>query len=268
MARTIGGFARRLTPSGVTVVLVGVIAVSAPSFAAPRHKAAVRLITGKKVKDGSLTGADVRDGSIGAVDLAPGVGAAGLAGPQGEAGAKGDTGPKGETGAKGDTGPKGETGAKGDTGLTGETGPAGPTAGTISKQCCGTTLTTAVTNVFDLAGTNFGSTDASLTTTFPAKIMASVDAEFDTTGADVSVVFCNLKINDGGAGATGSPTFMAFTRFISLPATAGFLEQFAIVGAADKPAGTYNVFLECKRNSGTSTLRLVRGNMIVWAVKQ
>ncbi len=71
----------------------------------PTAAAAVRLITGAQIKDGSitsrdvangsLTGADIRNRSIGAADLAPGVvrqGAAGERGPAGEHGPAGANG--------------------------------------------------------------------------------------------------------------------------------------------------------------------------------
>jgi hypothetical protein len=84
------------------------------SVTAQAASSAVRSITGKDVKNGSLTGADikagsitgkqVRDGSLTTADFASG---SGLAGSTGATGAKGDAGPAGAQGAKGDAGTPG-----------------------------------------------------------------------------------------------------------------------------------------------------------------
>jgi hypothetical protein len=71
-------------------------AIGGPSFAADAAQSAVKLITGKNVKDSSLTTKDVKDGSLLKKDFRAGQLPAGATGPQG---------PKGETGSKGDTGP-------------------------------------------------------------------------------------------------------------------------------------------------------------------
>jgi hypothetical protein len=76
--------------------------------------AASTLISGSKIKRGTITGKQIKDGSLSGVDLAKAsVTAHRLAagvltqGAKGDAGAKGDTGPKGDTGQKGDTGDRG-----------------------------------------------------------------------------------------------------------------------------------------------------------------
>ena len=105
--------------------------------------AAVSLVTGKQIKDGtvrgrdvgngSLTGADVADKSLTAADFGGSV--QGPAGPQGPVGPTGDSGPQGLAGPKGDPGqpgsagpqgPKGDKGDKGDPGSQGNAGPQGP----------------------------------------------------------------------------------------------------------------------------------------------
>jgi hypothetical protein len=105
--------------------------------------AAVSMVTGKQIKDGtvrgrdvgngSLTGADVADRSLTAADFRGSVqgpaGPQGAAGPEGAAGPQGPVGPHGAAGPKGDPGPQGPAGpagAKGDKGATGDTGPQGP----------------------------------------------------------------------------------------------------------------------------------------------
>lgn len=69
--------------------------------------AAITVITGKNVKDGSLTGKDVKNGSLTSADLSRGTvtkGARGPAGPEGPAGPKGDPGSRGPQGAQGEAG--------------------------------------------------------------------------------------------------------------------------------------------------------------------
>ena len=105
--------------------------------------AAVSLVTGKQIKDGtvrgrdigngSLTGTDVADKSLTPADFSGSV--QGPAGPQGPGGPKGDSGPQGLAGPKGDPGqpgsagpqgPKGDKGDKGEQGIQGIPGNVGP----------------------------------------------------------------------------------------------------------------------------------------------
>jgi hypothetical protein len=109
----------RLTFVNLVAAACLFVVLGGDSFAAEAASSAVRSITGKDVKNGSLTGADIksssltgkqiRNGSLTAADLAPSV-AAVMAGP---------TGATGVTGAKGDVGPAGAQGAKGDAGAPG-----------------------------------------------------------------------------------------------------------------------------------------------------
>lgn len=91
-----------------------VVAVGALLVAAGAPAAAVDLLDGGDIKNGSLTGKDIKNGSVVRKDLARGVRAA-LA-------KAGTPGPKGDTGATGAQGPKGDTGATGATGSTGARG--------------------------------------------------------------------------------------------------------------------------------------------------
>jgi hypothetical protein len=115
-----------------------VLLLSAVALIAASGATAGSLITGAKVKDGSLTGRDVKNRSLTAKDFrnmpAAAAGAQGPAGPAGRDGHDGATGPqgvagtaaaKGDPGAKGDTGTPGAQGAKGDTGATGAAGVPG-----------------------------------------------------------------------------------------------------------------------------------------------
>jgi hypothetical protein len=81
---------------------------------------AAALITGARIKDGSVRGRDIADHSLTRRDFAGSVrGPAGARGPEGPAG---DRGPRGEPGAKGDPGEKGDKGDAGPPGPAGATG--------------------------------------------------------------------------------------------------------------------------------------------------
>lgn len=121
-----------LVAAGLTVALV--VGGSAGAVAG-------KLVTSKKIKDGTIRTRDLADDSVDARKLAPGsvswgksldaatkaqiealvgegpAGAQGIPGPQGVAGPKGDTGPQGPEGPPGSRGSRGETGAPGDGSL-------------------------------------------------------------------------------------------------------------------------------------------------------
>ena len=107
----------RLTFVNLVAAACLFVVLGGDSVAAQAATSAVRSITGKDVKNGSLTGADIktssltgkqiRNGSLTAADLAPGLAVAGPNGATGATGAKGDVGPAGAQGAKGDTGAPG-----------------------------------------------------------------------------------------------------------------------------------------------------------------
>ncbi len=126
---------RRSMSAALLVLLVASLGIGGTA-------AAVSLVTGKQIKDGtvrgrdvgngSLTGADVADKSLTAADFTGSVqGPAGPQGPVGPQGLKGEVGPKGATGPAGPTGPQGPAGPqgpkgdKGDKGATGDTGAQG-----------------------------------------------------------------------------------------------------------------------------------------------
>jgi hypothetical protein len=80
----------------VVALLALFFAIGGPSFAADTAGSAVKLVTGKQVKNNSLTTKDVKNGSLLKADFKPGQ----L--PTGAQGLKGDTGPPGPS-----TGPAG-----------------------------------------------------------------------------------------------------------------------------------------------------------------
>jgi Collagen triple helix repeat (20 copies) len=102
----------RLSPLTIAVVVL-VIGLATPAVGVP-------LITGQKVKDGSLTGKDVKDRSLTPSDFKDAVrGPRGAQGPQGLAGPRGEQGPAGPRGEQGPAGPRGEQGQAGPAGMAG-----------------------------------------------------------------------------------------------------------------------------------------------------
>ena len=91
---------RRLQPGTLIALLALFVSLGGTA-------AAVSLITGRNVKDGSLTGRDIRDGSIAGNDLESAL----TRGSRGPAGSVGPAGPVGEPGLRGPQGVAGVAGA-------------------------------------------------------------------------------------------------------------------------------------------------------------
>lgn len=86
----------RITYANVTATLALVLALGATSWAEPAREAATRLITGKKIKNGSVAQRDL---------------ARGVRAKLGRTGARGPTGPTGAQGPQGVQGPPGAAGS-------------------------------------------------------------------------------------------------------------------------------------------------------------
>ena len=109
---------------GISLALVGIfLALGGTSVASDVTQSAVKLVTGKQIKNSSiagadvknesLTGGDVKNGSLLSQDFKAGQLPAGAQGPQGERGAQG------EQGLPGERGPQGDRGATGGPGISG-----------------------------------------------------------------------------------------------------------------------------------------------------
>ena len=184
----------------------------------------------------------------------------------------------GTQGAPGTAGATGATGPAGPTGPGGPTGPAGPTASASAFTNDAVVLDptgNTVTTLFDLAGAS--TTTGQLTTTFPARIMASGHVTFAfSTSVDVSQ---NVGVNncvpeiDGGSGfqAMGTTDGPDTSIFLNAGIGGSVQEAVPIAGAtqAVMPPDTYNVRIRCSNNSYSSppyTLAFINGQLDVFAV--
>lgn len=127
--------------------------------------------------------------------------------------------------------PKGEKGNQGDQGLP------GPTASSFSSHApAAVSIGAATTQVMALTD---GFSGGPLVLSFEGRIVVNGSIWVTNSAPATTSVSCVLKIApEGGA-------FIAFSNqtFSSLPATSG--AQVPLVGAIDKPAGSYNVNVGC-----------------------
>ncbi len=183
----------------------------------------------------------------------------GVEGPKGAKGSTGATGPQGLTGLTGQTG---QTGTSGPTGADGQVGPPGPTASRSVTQANSADIALEST-VIDLFSVHDGATDAQVTTTYSARIMAFASVQVKNPDAAAREGRCVLRISDG-TGPAANLTDMSQTYAFDLPAQDGYDVTASLQGAASKPAGTYNVSLVCWENGG-QPLTAVKANLATFA---
>jgi hypothetical protein len=119
--------------------------------------------------------------------------------------------------------------------------------------------------VLDLASVNDQGSNQ-ITTTVPSTIMGMAMIRLVTTSATAARSTCSLYISDGTGPTNGlTPMQPGFLAANDTPATSGFYNTYTYIGAATKPAGTYNVQVKCHAilgNLATSQLHQLQ----VWAV--
>jgi Collagen triple helix repeat (20 copies) len=129
-----------LSFSNVVAATCLFVVLGGSSVAAPVRDAAVRLVTGKQIRNNTVTGADIKNRSLLARDFKPGqlpAGQQGLPGAQGPAGDRGPEGPRGEQGLQGEAGQDGQDGLDGQDGqdgAPGEKGDPGPGARKVVRD--------------------------------------------------------------------------------------------------------------------------------------
>jgi hypothetical protein len=159
------------------------------------------------VKDHSLLAKDFKTGQL-------------PAGPKGDTGATGLQGQKGDKGDKGDPGPTVTGGAQTDSGHV------GPVGGTMVDLNSGFTTTGQV--VLPWTG----------------RIFATGFADVDNAAAASARVRCNLFISDG-TGPNNGLTAFSPNSFGDTPAVSNEHRSIPVTGFVTKPAGTYNIAIQC-----------------------
>ena len=202
-----------------------------------------------QLKRDAVTGAKVKDGSLRKGDFAAGDEPAGAPGPRGVAGAPGAAG---AAGAPGERGAQGERGAPGERGADGQgaTGPPGPTASTSVHNEPNSVLSSGGHTLLDLASVNSTAADRQITTTFTSRIVVSGWLMFDWDGptSSVQIGACTPQISDGTGATSGLASMGNSGGPIekAQPDPSGLdVVTLPVAGALVKPAGTYNVRVQC-----------------------
>ena len=174
---------------------------------------------------------------------------------QGQQGPKGEQGPPGPQGAKGEQGPPGPQGAKGDQGPPGG---QQPSSWAIAAPAHVLPLSRYVA-VGDLVGNNAAS-GGQIVIPFAGKILATASVSVQNNSTNTVHVSCDLYISDGTGPENGLENIGGGGSY-----NVGQTDlYFGIVGVANKPAGTYNLVLQCSSNFADSvTVRM--GTLMVWA---
>jgi hypothetical protein len=185
-------------------------------------------------------------------------------------------GPAGQPGAPGDTGPAGDRGAAGQAGTPGAPGQDGADFGpAVARYVAAdpspdTTMAPSGPLVTVLSLDGGAPAGGTLTTQFPARIIAKADMMFENQDPSAlpqmsAFAHCFLEIGQGGT----YDIFREAVHDVQFPV--GFPEQVAFAGAVTRPAGTYDVRVRCNNYVGTAgtdpDLKFQLGNLAVWAVR-
>jgi len=170
---------------------------------------------------------------------------------------------QGQQGPMGEQGPPGPQGAKGEQGPPGPQGPPGgqqPSSWAIAGPAHVLPSGRYVA-VGDLVSNN-GASGGQIVVPFPGKILATASISAQNSSTNIVRMNCDLFISDGTGPQNGLDNIGGGGSY-----TVGQTDvYFGVVGVADKPAGTYNLVLQCNSNFPDSvTVRM--GTLMVWAAK-
>jgi len=181
---------------------------------------------------------------------------------QGQQGPKGEQGPPGPQGAKGEQGQPGPQGPQGPPGPQGAGPPGGQQPSSWALAAPAQVLPSGrYVAVGDLVSNN-GASGGQIVVPFTGKILATASASAQNNSTNTARVSCDLFISDGTGPQNGLDNIGGGGSY-----TVGQTDlYFGVVGVADKPAGTYNLVLQCNSNFADSvTVRM--GTLMVWAAK-
>ena len=227
-----------VSPAMIVACASLIVALGGVSYAAavlPKNSVGTaqlqkNAVSSAKLKRNAVTEAKVKDGSLLAADFKAGQLAAGPQGP------KGDTGPKGDP------------------------GPAAPASAVSSPSSLA--LPAQQATVVDLAAHN-SQGNRQITLASPSRVVANASIEAYTNTATASEVGCFLYITDGNGPSSGLTEMEPDGAYSEMPATKWYSVALPLVGAEDKPAGTYNVQVKCEEDAGD--VQFSHGSLVVWA---
>ena len=138
-----------------------------------------------------------------------------------------------------------------------------PPSKAISNHVGFNLINSTNTTIADLAASNSGGSDHQITTHSESRIMVSAQVNI-TNPAGVAVRgSCQLLINDGSSPGSqltviGRPSVWFTT------ANPAYNLAVPVLGYVDKPAGKYNVVVQCQQLATVGSTVAVLDNMIVW----
>ena len=130
----------------------------------------------------------------------------------------------------------------------------------VTNDPTGVFLDATAAVLVDLSTANDGAGDQRITTTRTSTIMATAVANLFTNTGTASEAFCRMFITPAG----GSAEFLEVSEF-DFPAVLDWNVEVPITHGVVKPAGTYDVGMDCREIAG-SDLAFDQAALVVWAI--
>jgi hypothetical protein len=146
-------------------------------------------------------------------------------------------------GARGLQGPKGSQGIQG---IKGDKGDPGPTAASYAYGYLVQGPFTDYTTVLALSDTNDAYGPGKLTVGFASRILVEANITMDTTTVSANAGACLLELSDSNGNTSQISQDALFSQ-----SALGYTDVH-VTGAADEPAGTYDILLQCKADGSKS----------------
>jgi len=123
------------------------------------------------------------------------------------------------------------------------------------------------TVIADLASKNSDALNHQITITSTGRILVSAQVRISNPGGIAVRGACHLFISDG-TGPTNGLTEIGRAAVWYTTANAAYDLTVPVIGYAVKPAGTYNVVVECEQLAAIGATTAALDNMIVWEASQ
>lgn len=118
--------------------------------------------------------------------------------------------------------------------------------------------------IADLASRNLGTSDHQITTKSKGRILVSAQVKISNPGGVAVRGGCRLLISDGTGPTNGLTPISVRPATWYTTANAAYDLTVPVLGYATKPAGTYNVVVECVQLAAAGATTGELNNMIVW----